>query len=252
MVRTDMSTLEIIPAIDLLGGNAVRLREGKRDEATIYSSDPVALIETWAEAGARRVHVVDLDGAFAGDRTHRKLVETLIKHAGIPVQVGGGLRTADAISACLDAGAAAAVVGTAAVKAATEVAVMCGRYPGRVIVAVDARDGVVTTEGWTEASELTALELSKRAADWGAAAVLYTDVARDGTEEGPNIAATAALAASMEGRLGVIASGGVGTLEHIRAVAGTGAASVIVGRALYENRFTLEEATEATELGGRA
>lgn len=252
MVRTDMSTLEIIPAIDLLGGNAVRLREGKRNEATIYSADPVALIETWAAAGAKRVHVVDLDGAFAGNRAHRKLVEALIKRAGIPVQVGGGLRTADAISACLEAGAASAVVGTAAVKAATEVAVMCGRYPGRVIVAVDARDGVVTTEGWTEASELTALELSQRAADWGAAAVLYTDVARDGTEEGPNIAATEALATAMNGRLDVIASGGVGTLEHIRAVAGTGAASVIVGRALYENRFTLEEATRATKLGSGA
>ncbi len=237
--------IEIIPAIDLLDGKAVRLREGLREDSTLYSNNPVELIDRWADAGASRVHVVDLDGAFGGNRVHRSVIEQILARAKVPVQVGGGLRTKDAIEAALSAGASGAVVGTAAIKQAAMVEAACADHPGKIIVAVDARDGMVTTEGWTESSALSAIELAARASSWGAIAVLYTDVARDGTEVGPNFETTTALVSNVQPSIDVIASGGVGTLEHIRRLAATGAKSVIVGRALYEQRFTLGEAIEA-------
>jgi phosphoribosylformimino-5-aminoimidazole carboxamide ribotide isomerase len=237
--------VKILPAIDLLGGEAVRLREGDRDRATVYSKDPLELLARWAAGGAERVHVVDLDGAFAGEARQRDLVARLLAAAPVPVQVGGGLRDRETIEACLAAGATAAVVGTAAVERPEEIAALCRERPGRIVVAVDAHAGQVKTRGWRQGSELRAVELAERAADWGAAAVLYTDVAVDGTERGPDVARTAELVAAVGDRLEVIASGGVGTLEHIRALAGTGAAWAIVGRALYEERFTLEEAIAA-------
>jgi phosphoribosylformimino-5-aminoimidazole carboxamide ribotide isomerase len=237
--------VKILPAVDLLGGEAVRLVEGDRDRATVYSGDPAAMLARWAEAGAERAHVVDLDGAFAGEAAQRALVEALIAAATIPIQVGGGLRSAAAIDAVLAAGATGAVVGTAAVEQPEMVAEACRRHPGAIIVAVDAVAGMVATRGWTEAGETSAIALAERAAGWGAAAVLYTDVAVDGTERGPDVARTAALVDAVGDRIDVIASGGVGTLEHLRALAGTGAAWAIVGRALYEERFTLAEAIEA-------
>jgi len=237
--------MKILPAVDLLGGNAVRLVEGDRDRATIYSDDPPAMLAGWVRDGAERVHVVDLDGAFAGTPEQRGLIARLLTNARAPVQVGGGLRSGDAIDAVLAAGACAAVVGTAAVEAPAMTAAACARHPGRVIVAVDSIGGAVTTRGWTEAESLTAIELATTAADWGAAAVLYTDVLVDGTERGPDVRRTAELVERVGDRLEVIASGGVGTLDHIRELAQTGAAWVIVGRALYEKRFTLAEAIEA-------
>jgi phosphoribosylformimino-5-aminoimidazole carboxamide ribotide isomerase len=237
--------VKILPAIDLLGGEAVRLVEGDRDRATVYSKNPLELLARWAAGGAERVHVVDLDGAFAGEARQRALVGRLLAAAPVPVQVGGGLRDRLAIEACLEAGAAAAVVGTAAVESPEEIAALCRERPGHIVVAVDAAGGVVKTRGWRQGSELRAIELAERAADWGAAAVLYTDVAVDGTERGPDVARTAELVAAVGDRLEVIASGGVGTLDHLRALADTGAAWAIVGKALYERRFTLEEAIAA-------
>ncbi len=235
--------MKIIPAIDLLDGRAVRLREGRRDDVTIYREHPEELVGELCAAGASRIHVVDLDGAFDGARRHADVIARVCAASTVPVQVGGGIRDAATARAVLDAGAAAVVLGTAAIKAPDVVRALCEAFPGRVIVAVDARDGVVAVEGWVEASDVTAAELGARAAAWGAAALLYTDVARDGTGRGPNVAATAALAAAVT--IDVIASGGVATLDHLRALAAAGVPSVVVGRALYDARFTLAEAIAA-------
>jgi phosphoribosylformimino-5-aminoimidazole carboxamide ribotide isomerase len=233
----------VIPAIDLLDGKAVRLAEGRRETATVYHDDPVALIAELAAAGAERVHVVDLEGAFHGARHQHQLVDRLIKTSPVPVQVGGGIRSYADVEHVVATGARWIVLGTAAVKHPEMVEQMCRAHFGRIIIAVDARDGVVAVEGWVESGGLTAVELAQRAAGWGAAAVLYTDVSRDGMHTGPNVAATAALANATS--IEVIASGGVSSLDDLRALAGAGVKSVIVGRALYDRHFTLEEAIAA-------
>ena len=232
--------MKIFPAIDLLDGKAVRLQEGRRESATIYHDDPPALVAELAAAGAERIHVVDLDGAFHGARHHHEMVSRIIEASTVPIQVGGGIRSYADVEAVLAHGARFVVVGTVAVKQPEMVEEMCRAHPGRIVVAVDARDGEVTIEGWVEAAGVTAVELARRAAGWGAAAVLYTDVHRDGMHSGPNVAATAALARAVS--IDVIASGGVSTLDDLRALAAAGVGSVIVGRALYDRRFTLAEA----------
>lgn len=235
--------MRVIPAIDLLDGRAVRLREGKKDEVTVYREHPEELVAELAAGGAERIHVVDLDGAFAGARRHADVIARVCAASPVPVQVGGGIRDAATARAVLDAGAAAVVLGTAAVKSPAMVRALCEALPGRVIVAVDAKDGMVAVEGWVETSDVSAIELGRQAAAWGAAGLLYTDVARDGTGVGPNVAATAALAAGVG--IDVIASGGVATLDHLRALARAGLPAVVVGRALYDKRFTLAEAIAA-------
>jgi phosphoribosylformimino-5-aminoimidazole carboxamide ribotide isomerase len=236
--------VQIIPAIDLLRGHAVRLREGKREEVTVFSDSPWTLPGEFARAGATRIHVVDLDGAFAGQPEHRAVIARMLAASPVPVQVGGGLRDRAAVEAVLAAGAGYAVLGTMAVKQPGAAEALCRDYPGQIIVAVDARDGQVAVEGWVEASAMSAIELGRRAAGWGAAALLYTDVARDGTHAGPNLAATAALARAV-GATPVIASGGVSSLDDLRGLARAGIPMAIVGRALYDGHFTLAEAIEA-------
>ena len=231
--------MKLFPAIDLLGGRAVRLEEGKRERATVFHDRPLELIAELARDGADRLHVVDLDGAF-GEPRQLSLIAALIAASPIPVEVGGGLRDRASIERILDLGAAFAVLGTAAVRSPALVEDACRAYPGRIIVAVDARDGIVAVDGWTASGGITAIELGARAAGWGAAALLYTDVARDGLGGGPNIAATAALARAAA--LEVIASGGVGSLDHIAALRDAGIPAVIVGRALYDGRFTVADA----------
>lgn len=231
--------MKLFPAIDLLGGRAVRLEEGRRDRATVFSEDPVALVAELAGAGADRLHVVDLDGAF-GEPRQTALVRAIVAASPLPVEVGGGIRDRAAVDAVLDAGAAFAVLGTAAVRAPALVEEVCRAAPGRIVVAVDARDGVVAVDGWTASGGVTAIELGRRAAGWGAAALLYTDVARDGLRGGPNVAATAELARAVTCE--VIASGGVGSLDDLRALRDAGIAAVVVGRALYDRRFTVAEA----------
>jgi phosphoribosylformimino-5-aminoimidazole carboxamide ribotide isomerase len=233
----------VIPAIDLLGGRAVRLVEGRREQATVFRERPEEQVAEWAAAGATRLHVVDLDGAFAGAPGHADVIARMCAASPMPVQVGGGLRDEAGARAVLAAGARWIVLGTAAVKEPALVEHLCRALPGRVIVAVDARDGLVAVEGWVETSTVTAIELGRRAAGWGAAALLYTDVARDGTGRGPNVEATAALAAAVDCE--VIASGGVASLAHLRALAAARVPAVVVGRALYDQRFTLAEAVEA-------
>lgn len=231
--------MKLFPAIDLLDGKAVRLEEGRRDRATIFHDRPAELVKTLAHDGADRLHVVDLNGAF-GEPRQLALVAEIVAASPIPVEVGGGIRDRAAVESVLALGAAFVVLGTAAVKSPAFVAEICAAYPGRVIVAVDARDGVVAVEGWTEKSDVTAIELGQRAAGWGAAALLYTDVARDGLRQGPNVAATSQLAHHVPCE--VIASGGVGELDDLVRLRDAHVAAVVVGRALYDRRFTVLEA----------
>ncbi len=231
--------MKLFPAIDLLGGRAVRLEAGDRARATVFHDRPVELVAELAAGGADRLHVVDLDGAF-GEPRQWDLVRGLVAASPIPVEVGGGLRDPASIEATLALGAAFVVLGTAAVRAPELVERTCRAYPGRVIVAVDARDGVVAVDGWTASGGVTAMELGRRAAAWGAAGLLYTDIARDGLSAGPNVAATAALARAAG--CDVIASGGVGSLDDLAALRDAGIPAAVVGRALYDRRFTVAEA----------
>lgn len=233
--------MKLFPAIDLLGGKAVRLEAGDRARSTVFHDNPVELVASLAHDGADRLHVVDLDGAF-GEPRQLELVRAIIAASPIPVEVGGGIRDRRAIESVLDLGAAFIVLGTAAVREPLMVEEVCGAYPGHIIVAVDARDGIVAVDGWTTSGDITALELGARAAGWGAAALLYTDIARDGLRHGPNVAATSALthAVSCE----VIASGGVGELDDLVRLRDAHVAAVVVGRALYDKRFTVAEAAK--------
>jgi len=235
----------VIPAVDLRDGRCVRLREGRADAETVFSDDPVAMATRWASLGGERLHVVDLDGAFAGAPRQAALVAKIVAAvAPVPVEAGGGLRDAAAVEAVLETGARWAVVGTRAVLDPVFLADICRRHPDRIIVAVDAKGDRVAVKGWTETTALTVPEAGRRALGAGAAALLYTDVSRDGTEEGPNVDDTAALARTVA--LPVLASGGVGTLDDIRRLAAVpGVAGVVVGRALYTGVLTLPDAIAA-------
>jgi phosphoribosylformimino-5-aminoimidazole carboxamide ribotide isomerase len=232
--------VKLYPAIDLLGGKAVRLEEGRRDRATAFHDDPPKLVAELAAGGADRLHVVDLDGAFAGAPQQVDLIRDIIAASPLPVEVGGGIRDRAAIDRVIELGASFVVLGTAAVRSPLLVEEACTAHPGRVIVAVDARDGVVAVDGWTASGDVTAIELGKRAASWGAAALLYTDVARDGLHVGPNVEVTAQLARAVDCE--VIASGGVGSLDDLVRLRDAGIAAVVVGRAIYDRRFTVAEA----------
>ncbi len=235
--------MDLIPAIDLLDGRVVRLRQGRYDAVTVYHEDPPALAASW-RGRARRLHLVDLEGARAGRAVQRDAVQRLVAAFGPGVQVGGGVRSRAAAEGYLELGVDRVVLGTAALRAPELVVELAEAYPGRIILAVDARDGLVATEGWLEQTTTPAIDLVRRCAAYPLAAVLYTDIDRDGMETGPNVERTAALA--RDGGLPVIASGGVGQLDHLRALAAQpGIAAAIVGRALHEGRFTLEQALAA-------
>ena len=234
--------MKLYPAIDLLGGKAVRLEEGRRDRATVFSDVPQELVAELARGGADRLHVVDLDGAFAGAPQQHDLIRELVRSSPLPVEVGGGIRDRAAIDAVVALGASFVVLGTAAVRSPALVEAACRAYPGQLIIAVDARDGIVAVDGWTQTGGVTAIELGQRAASWGAAALLYTDVARDGLHVGPNIETTVELSRAVDCE--VIASGGVGSLDDLARLRDAGIAAVVVGRALYDKRFTVDEAAE--------
>ena len=232
----------IVPAIDLLGGNVVRLYKGKRDSAKVYSNSPADIARGYVQANAPLIHVVDLDAAFGlGDNlaTIQAIADT-----GAEVQAGGGVRDLNAACALLDAGARAIVLGTSAVKQPELVKTLCREFPGCIVVAVDAHGDKVAVEGWVEKTDVEASDLAARAVEWGAAAILYTDITRDGTGVGPNVEATAKLARALA-PAPVIASGGIGSLDHLRALAAAGVPQAVIGRALYENKFTLAQAFEA-------
>lgn len=231
--------MELYPAVDVQGGRVVRLRQGAADDATAYADDPVAVASGFARDGARWVHFVDLDRAF-GRGDNRALARAFLAAARVPVQVGGGLRSAEAIEEMLAWGATRVVIGT---KAATDpelVDQLLARHGAeRLAIGIDARNGMVAVRGWTEVFDLTTLQLAERVRAQGARTVIYTDVARDGMLTGPDIDGARALAAL---GLDVIASGGVASLDDLRSIGAAGLAGAIIGRALYEGRFTLPEA----------
>lgn len=236
--------MKVYPAIDILEGKAVSLRKGRRDEATVYSDDPASLVADLVAAGAERIHVCDLDGAFTGTRANTELIAAIIKAATVPIALGGGIRDRETLDAVLEMGAQLAVIGTAAVKNARFVKKACRAYPERVVVAVDAdANGYVHIAGWTEKSDKMALDVATRAVLWGAAGLLYTDISRSGTKVGANVQAVAALANTVD--ISVIGSGGVAALKDLGELAARGVPAAVVRTALYDKDFTLEEAIKA-------
>jgi phosphoribosylformimino-5-aminoimidazole carboxamide ribotide isomerase len=236
--------MDVLPAIDLLSGKAVRLRQGRYEDPTVHSDDPASGARAF-RAHTEHLHVVDLEGARAGAPVQVEVIRSIARaNAGGVLQIGGGVRTRDALEGYLALGARRIVLGTAAVKDPDLVRALASAHPGVVVIAVDAKDGFVATEGWTEVSRLAAADVVLALADAPIAAVLYTDVARDGMGRGPNIAATAALASRSP--FPVIASGGVATIAHLGALAAIdNVASAIVGRALYDGSLTLDQAIAA-------
>ncbi len=233
----------LYPAIDLKGGQCVRLLRGEMDAATVYNDDPAAQARAFGDAGCAWVHVVDLDGAFAGRPVNGDAVRAILAAVDVPVQLGGGIRDRAGIEAWLAAGVARVVLGTVALRDPALVIAACRAHPGRIAVGIDARDGKVAVEGWAETAEITALDLALKFEDAGVAAVVFTDIDRDGALQGPNLAATAALARRLS--TPVIASGGVASLDDLKAIAGLagdGVAGAIVGRALYDGRVDAAEA----------
>ncbi len=235
--------MEIIPSIDLKAGRCVRLYQGDFDRVTTFSDDPLAVAKTWQAQGAKRLHLVDLDGAVDGQPANLPIIQSIVRELTIPVQVGGGVRSREVATVLFASGVARVVIGTAAVETPELVSSLCNDYGGeRVVVAVDARDGLVAIKGWTEASQISALSLALRMAELGAPRLLYTDISRDGTLTAPNFAANAALVE--KSGLKVQASGGVTSVEHIKQLVATGVEGVIIGTALYRGTITLAEAME--------
>ncbi len=226
----------LIPAIDLKDGRCVRLRQGRMDEETIFSDDPVAMAGRWVSEGARRLHLVDLNGAFAGEPVNGDAIRAIAaEYPDLPIQVGGGIRDEATIAAYLDAGVSYCIIGTQAVKEPELVARACSRFPGCVIVGLDAKDGQIAVAGWTQITEHRAEDLARRFEDDGVSAIVYTDIGRDGMMTGPNVEATRALAETIS--IPVIASGGITDLDDVRALCAVfdrGVTAAITGRAIYE------------------
>lgn len=243
----------LIPAIDLKDGKCVRLRQGRMDEDTIYSADPVAMARRWVEAGARRLHIVDLNGATQGKPMNAEVIHRIAEtFPEVPIQVGGGIRDEDTIQTYLDAGVSYVIIGTKAVTAPHFVADACLEFPGHIIVGLDVRDGRLAIEGWSKLANHDAIDLAQRFQDDGVAAIVYTDISRDGMMNGINVESTVALA--REVAVPVIASGGITNLDDIRAlcaVESEGVEGAITGRAIYEGSLDFKAAVElARQLSG--
>ena len=234
----------IIPAIDLKDGQCVRLKQGRMEDDTVFSDDPVAMARRWVEAGARRLHLVDLNGAFAGEPVNGGIVRAIARaFPRLPVQIGGGIRSLATIAAYVDAGVEFVIIGTKAVKEPQFVKDACREFPGRVIVGIDAKNGLVATDGWADVSTVRAVDLARQFRDDGVVAIVYTDIARDGMMQGVNVEETARLA--RDAGLPVIASGGVTNLDDIRRlkqVEADGIVGAITGRAIYEGTLDLRAA----------
>ena len=234
----------IIPAIDLKDGQCVRLRQGLMEDSTVFSDDPLAVARRWVDAGCRRLHLVDLNGAFAGEPVNGEVV-TAIAAAWpeLPIQIGGGIRSLETIEHYVRAGVSYVIIGTKAVKEPAFVAEACRAFPGKIIVGLDARDGLVATDGWAEVSTVLTTDLARQFEADGVSAIVYTDIARDGMMQGVNVEATLGMARAS--RIPVIASGGITNLEDIRAlqaVAHEGICGAITGRAIYEGTLDVAEA----------
>jgi phosphoribosylformimino-5-aminoimidazole carboxamide ribotide isomerase len=239
----------IIPAIDLKDGECVRLLQGRMEDSTVFSDDPVAMAADWVNAGARRLHLVDLNGAFAGEPVNGGIVNAIAKaFPDLPIQIGGGIRSLETIQAYLDAGVQYVIIGTKAVKEPEFVFEACKRFPGHIIVGLDAKDGKVAIDGWAEITDVDVIDLAKQFKEAGVSAIVYTDISRDGMMQGVNVEATARLA--QECGIEVIASGGVTDIEDVRAlakVASSGICGAITGRAIYEGTLDLKEAQQLSD-----
>ncbi|MDR1887831.1 MAG: 1-(5-phosphoribosyl)-5-[(5-phosphoribosylamino)methylideneamino]imidazole-4-carboxamide isomerase [Zoogloeaceae bacterium] len=242
----------LIPAIDLKNGHCVRLKQGLMEQVTVFSESPAEQAQHWLEAGARRLHLVDLDGAFAGAPRNRAAIQAILNEVGdrIPVQLGGGIRDLDTIDRCLDAGLTYVIIGTAAVKNPGFLRDACTAFPGHVIVGLDAKDGKVATEGWSKLTGHEVVDLAKKYEDYGVEAIIYTDIGRDGMLTGVNVEATVHLAQSLT--IPVIASGGLSSLDDVRALCAVedeGIFATIAGRAIYDGSLDFQAAqTLADEL----
>jgi phosphoribosylformimino-5-aminoimidazole carboxamide ribotide isomerase len=237
----------ILPAIDIRRGKCVRLLQGRADQETVYGDNPLETALNWERLGAPMLHVVDLDGAFEGTPQNASLIESILLNVRVPVQVGGGIRSPGTVERYVGAGAARVVLGTIATHNISLVRELAERFPGKISVGIDAKNGLVAVNGWTKGTQIRAADLAREYVDSGIAGVIYTDVARDGMRTGPNVEAVRALAAAVP--LAVIASGGVGGIEHIRALAAVGPPAlegVIVGKALYTGDLTLADALAAS------
>jgi len=235
--------LLIIPAIDLKEGQAVRLKQGDFSRSTVYSPDPVEVALKWQDAGAGRIHIVDLDGSLAGSPRNRELIKRIAGSIKVPIELGGGIRDITTIESYFDAGIKFAILGSAALKSPELVETACVKFPGRIIIGIDARDGIVAVEGWTVETRTTAVELARRFEQFSLDSIIYTDINRDGMETGVNVEATRKLAESV--RVPITASGGVASLQDIRElkkVEKSGIMGVIIGKALYTGAIKLEEA----------
>ena len=234
----------IIPAIDLKDGECVRLRQGRMDDSTVFSGKPVDMAARWVDAGARRLHLVDLNGAFAGEPVNGEVVKDIAKaYPDLPIQIGGGIRSGETIEAYLKAGVEHVIIGTKAVKEPDFVTEMCQQFPGHIIVGIDAKKGLVATDGWAEVTEVKAADLAKRFESDGVSSIVYTDIDRDGMMQGVNVEATLAMAKASS--IPVIASGGITNMDDIVAlnkVANQGILGAITGRAIYEGTLDVAEA----------
>lgn len=233
----------LIPAIDLKSGRCVRLRQGRMDDETVFSDDPLAVAQRWVDAGTRRLHIVDLDGAVSGRPENAEIIHSITERfPDLPVQVGGGIRDDDTIQSYLDAGVAYIIIGTKAVNAPHFVADVCAEFPGRIFIGLDARKGKVATDGWSKLSHHDVVDLAQQFERHGAECIVYTDIERDGMLTGVNIEATVRLARSI--KIPVIASGGIHTIDDVRAlseVADEGIVGAITGRAIYEGSLDFHE-----------
>ena len=242
--------MKIIPAVDIKNGKCVRLSQGKADQETIYSDHPQEMADHWDEEGAQTIHVVDLDGAFKGLPINSEIVKNIIYGSSVDIQVGGGIRTLDAIETYVKAGAYRIILGTVAQKEPEFVEEACRRYPGKIIVGIDAKNGLVAVKGWVEVSDQKATDLAQKMKGYGIAGFIFTDISRDGMLQGPNLESIKNFAESAQ--LPVIASGGVSRIEDIKNLAKLepyGVEGVIVGKALYDKALSFKEARDALHVG---
>jgi phosphoribosylformimino-5-aminoimidazole carboxamide ribotide isomerase len=231
--------MQIYPAIDLRGGQCVRLKQGDYAQETVFGADPAEMARRWVNEGATYLHIVDLDGAKDGKPINGASIRAIVKASGVPCQLGGGLRTEEQIKESLGWGVARVIVGTKALQSPAWLTQMTQRFPGRIVLGIDAKDGKVATQGWLDVSEMAALELAHTCAKPPLSALVYTDISRDGMMQGANVSAMAEMAAAVP--LPVIASGGVTTLEDVKRLQENGLAGCIIGRALYEGQLSLRE-----------
>ena len=242
--------MDVIPAIDLLGGKCVRLYQGDYNQSQVFNEDPVRVAQSWATQGATRLHLVDLDGAKEGNPVNTAVIARIVQSVDVPVQVGGGLRDRQRVAELFELGVRYAILGTVAVENPQLVAELCQEFPNQIIVGIDARNGKVATRGWLETSEIEAVELAQRMAQAGTTAIVYTDIHRDGTLQGPNQAALREMAEAIT--IPVIASGGISSLTDVLgllALEPSGVKGAIIGRALYTGDLSLKEAVQAVGPG---